>query len=126
MIGWLAQLLLPSVGERFAKPLAWAILIIIAILLFLTAKAMYDRGVIEEWTDDANEQFDRDFEDAIGQQDRGSDDRRFEHEERIKTTEELIDEALEKGCAVGEYLASDGDECVLSGTEAGLPGSGPS
>lgn len=116
MISWLAALLLPAVGERFAKPAAWALIAILAILLFLTAKSIYDRGVIDDWLDDSQDQFEEDQKRAEEDQDSESDDRREEHEERVKTTKELIDEALENGCAVGEYLASNGDNCVLSGT----------
>lgn len=112
MIGWIAALVLPYVGERFAKAVAWIIVVLGALLIFLAAKAAYDRAVVDDFLDDSREEFqDRQDRAEDKAQDR-SDDRRSEHEDRIKTTEELIDEAVEKGCAVGEYLASAGDNCV--------------
>lgn len=114
MISWLAALVLPYVGERFAKAVAWIILGIAALLLFLGIKAAYDSAVVEDWLDDSREEF-RDREERNEERaTKNSDARRAEHEERIRTTEELIDEAIENGCAVGEYLASDGSNCVRS------------
>jgi ABC-type nickel/cobalt efflux system permease component RcnA len=42
LIGWLA----PTIGEKWAKPLAYALLIISAALLLWGAKALYDRSVV--------------------------------------------------------------------------------
>lgn len=112
MISWLAALVLPYVGERFAKAVAWIIVGIAALLLFLGIKAAYDASVVDDYVRDANDDFEERVDDATDDADGESDDRRQDHEERVKTTEELIDEAISNGCAVGEYLASNGDRCV--------------
>jgi len=112
MITMIAGWLIPLVGERFAKPAAIAALAILAIGLLWGAKAIYDAGVIERAVNKANAEFFEDKDEAAGKADKASDTRRDEHEARVATTEELIDEALEKGCAVGEYLVSDGANCV--------------
>lgn len=46
MIAWLIGLLAPTVGERWAKPVAWALIAIVAIGIFFGAKALYDRSVV--------------------------------------------------------------------------------
>ena len=48
MIGWLVGLLAPRVGEKFARPLAWALIVVVAIGLFFGAKALYDQSVIDD------------------------------------------------------------------------------
>lgn len=106
--GWLA----PVVGQKFARAAAIGSLIVAAALLLWGLKACYDSSVIENATNEANAEFGEDADEAKGEADIASDERQDEHEARIRTTEELVDEALEKGCAVGEYLASNGDQCV--------------
>lgn len=112
IISTVAAWLVPVVGERFAKAAAWAGVVIAAVLLIWAAKAIYDASVIENATNEANSDFLGEKDEATGRADTASDERREVHEERIKTTKELIDEALEKGCSVGEYLASNGARCV--------------
>lgn len=43
---WLIGLLAPTVGEKFAKPLAILLLALLAIGLFFGAKAIYDHNVV--------------------------------------------------------------------------------
>lgn len=112
MIAFVAKLLLPLAGEKFARPAAWVAIALVASLLIWGGKSLYDNGVIESYVDKANAEFFAEKDEVAGKADIESDERRAEHEDRIKTTEELIDEAIEKGCAVGEYLASVGANCV--------------
>lgn len=106
--GWLA----PVVGQKFAKAAAWASIVIAAVALLALLKSCYDSSVIENATNEANAEFAEDADEAKGEADVASDERRQDHKERVATTEELVDEALEKGCAVSEYLASNGADCV--------------
>lgn len=112
MISWLATILVPYVGDKVARPLAIVGLVIAAIPLVLGAKAIYDHNVVKRHTDRANAEQLEKLNSATGDADVASDARGAEHNARVKTTEEMIDEALEKGCAVGEYLASGGTNCV--------------
>jgi hypothetical protein len=51
MIGMLIGALAPRLGERAARPVAWIIVIIGAILLLWGAKALYDASVIDKHED---------------------------------------------------------------------------
>jgi hypothetical protein len=108
LAGWLA----PVVGAKFARAAAIASIVVVAALLLWGLKSCYDRSVIENATNEANAEFAKDADEAKGEADVASGERRQDHEERVATTEELVDEALEKGCAVSEYLASNGAKCV--------------
>lgn len=112
MIGWLATLLLPRLGVRLARPAAWAIAIVAAVALLWGTKALYDGRVIQNYLTGANEDFLEQKDVVSGEADIESAGRKSEHQTRVKSTMELIDEAQENGCAIGEYLASDGAECV--------------
>lgn len=112
MIALVASWLAPMVGEKFAKPLAWAAIIITAFSALALLKTCYDNSVIENAVNEANAEFGEAKDKAIGEADTESDTRQAEHDARVKTTQELTDEALEKGCALGEYLASRGAECL--------------
>ena len=48
MIAWLVTLLAPRVGAKAARPVAFALLAIVAIGLFFGAKALYDASVIDK------------------------------------------------------------------------------
>lgn len=48
MIGFLIPFAVKMVGPRFAKPLIYAVLIVLAIGAFFAAKALYDRSIIRE------------------------------------------------------------------------------
>ena len=112
MISALAGLLIPYLGERFAKLGAWVILIMAALALLAGAKAAYDSSLIQGLIDRAQAEFWEDKDEAQGKAENESDERERDHEDRIRKTEDLIDEALENGCAVGEYIASNGTNCV--------------
>lgn len=112
MIGLVAGWLVPLVGEKASRAAAWVALIILAGGLAWAGLKLYNANVIENATNKANADFQQDKDQAEGEADLDSDGRKAEHEVRVKTTGELIDEAIEKGCAVGEYLASDGANCV--------------
>jgi hypothetical protein len=112
MIALLASWLAPIVGQKFAKAAAWAAIIIVAIPTLLLLKTCYDNSVIDNAVNEANAEFGEEKDKTIGEADVESDARKAEHDARVKTTQELTDEALEKGCALGEYLASRGAKCL--------------
>lgn len=113
MIGLIAAgLAKAGVAEKLARPLAIAGLVVAALVALAILKGCYDRSVIENATNEANAEFAQDKDEATGEADMGSADRRADHAATIRRTEELIDEALEKGCVVADYLASHGADCV--------------
>lgn len=112
MIGWLAMQLVPFVGERFAKAVAWLLIVLTVVLLIVSAKSCYDEGVVDDYTRDANADFIEQQDEAEVEAGAESEARAESHAERVETTGELVDEAIEKGCSVGEYLASDGARCL--------------
>lgn len=71
-----------------------------------------DRDAVRDAVNEANAEFAEGFSRASGRADVASQDRRAQFEARRRTTQELIDDALENGCAVGDYLASGGTVCV--------------
>lgn len=112
MIAWLALQLAPLVGQRFARGAALALLVVALLIAIGGVKSCYDSGVIEDWTRDANNDFIERQADAEDEAEAESAERTEDHQKRVKTTEELIDEAIAKNCAVGEYLASNGARCM--------------
>jgi hypothetical protein len=112
MIALVASWLVPVVGAKAARAAAWAAIVIAAVLLLWGAKALYDSSVIQGWINKNNAEQLEELNESTGEADVESGDRKQRHDEKVRTTGELVDEALEKGCAVGEYLASNGANCV--------------
>lgn len=80
-----------------------------------------DRDAVDRATTSANVEFQQDKDKAAGRADVGSAERAATHNEIVKQTEELIDEALEKGCVVADYLASNGTICLRPGDPVPRP-----
>lgn len=112
MILWVARFIAPVVGERFARIAAWIMFAVLLAGAVWVANGLYDRSVILDFTEEAREDFDKKQGQAEKEAGVQSEDRRVRHAERVRTTEELIDEAVTKGCSVGEYLATGGDRCL--------------
>jgi hypothetical protein len=108
LAGWLA----PIVGQKFAKAAAWAAIIILAIPTLLLLKSCYDNSVIENAVNEANAEFAEKKDESTGKADTEFDQTIEGRETARRTVEELRDEAIEKGCPVAEYIASNGAECV--------------
>lgn len=112
-IGWAVNLALSAgVPEKFAKPVAIVGLAIIAGLLFWGAIAAWKSDIVQDAVNEANVEFAEDKDQATGKADQDSDARQAEHKAKAERTQELIDEALENGCVVADYLHSNGAECV--------------
>lgn len=113
--------------EEILRPIAWLIVVIvtlsIAIPLLLWAKSSYDSSIIENAANKANTEFLEELDEATGRADTLSDESKAQINVEIKQTEELIDEAIEKGCAVPEYIGSNGADCVSSNA-ATIPNTG--
>jgi hypothetical protein len=128
MIAMIAGWLVPIVGKRFSRAAAIAALVIVGVPLLLGllwgAKALYDASVIENAVNEANAEFGEDKDAATGRADAASQARIERLEERLRQTEDLVDEAIANDCAVGEYLASNGARCVRD-NEGPVPGSNP-
>ena len=114
MISFLISLLLPHVGEKAAKPLAIALLVMAGIAFFFGAKAIYDASVVDDHVNEANVDILERKDQATGNANAASDERKARMKIGSETTKELIDEALENGCSVGEYLSSNGERCLQS------------
>lgn len=112
MIDLVALKLADLVGKKASRPTAIALVVLTVVVLFLLLKSCYDDGVVEDHVSGANAEQLGKKDEATGKADVASDVRQEEHELRVKTTGELVDEAIEKGCAVGEYLYSNGTNCV--------------
>ncbi len=112
---------------RRLAPLGFALALLLACALAWGAWQAFDwfndRDAVRDAANEANANFAEGKDKATGEADVASDNRRTEHNERVKRTEELIDEALEEGCVVADYLASGGTECVQP--HAGVQGSTP-
>lgn len=74
-----------------------------------------DREAVEDAVNEANADFRQGFDRATGAADVDSQARRDEFEARQRTTQELIDDAMDQGCAVADYLASNGAVCLRPG-----------
>ena len=111
-ISLLAGKLVGKVGEKWAKPAAIAILAVTAGVLLIGLKAAYDSSVVQNALTEARAEFLEDKDEATGAADAVFNEHQETLSEDVKKTEELIDEAIKNGCAVGEYLASDGANCV--------------
>lgn len=79
-----------------------------------------DRQAVKHAADKANADFGQRKDAVTGAADVASAGRRQRATTEIKRTEELIDEALEKGCVVADYLDSAGADCVRP--PAAVPG----
>lgn len=113
MIGFLAkQLMGLGVGEKLARLLVWVGLVIVAIPTLLLLKSCYDNSVIENATNKANAEFAERKDEATGEADVEFATTTEAREKTRRTVEELRDEAIDKGCPVAEYIASNGAECV--------------
>lgn len=117
MIGLIVSLLVRAglesgTAEKFAKPVMFAALALLAIPVLFGLKSCYDSSVIDNAVNEANSEFVEEKDKATGKADVASEQAKVEHEAKIKKTEELIDEAIKEGCAVAEYLASSGNNCV--------------
>lgn len=135
-LGFRLLSLVPGVPDAAARKFAgWAFAVgcVLAVLLALAAWRWViwpafdwfnDREAVEDAANEANSQFREDLDQATGDADVASQGRREQFEARQRTTEELIDEAERKGCAVADYLASDGAVC-LRGSAGGVPDAAP-
>lgn len=128
MIGFIAaQLGKTALPEELLRPIAWAIAAVaalaLAVPLLAWAKAAYDNSVIEAATNEANVEFLEELNTVTGEADLSSEERREVFERQVKTTMELIDEANERGCAVADYLSSNGHQCLpVDGSPIQSPG----
>lgn len=112
-IGWAVSLALKAgVSEKAAKPVAIGALIVIAGLALWGGISAYNSEIIQNALNEANVEFLEEKDVATGKADAASAERKTQVETEIKKTEELIDEALEKGCVVADYLHSRGAVCV--------------
>jgi hypothetical protein len=126
-IGFRLLSLLGLKGElaRRLAPLGM-ILLVLALLgaLWATWQAFdwfNDRDAVDRAATRANVEFQKDKDEAAGRADVGSAERGITHREKVKQTEELIDEALEQGCVVADYLASNGTLCLRPATVSRPP-----
>lgn len=71
-----------------------------------------DKDAVEKAATQANAEFAQDKDTSVGQADIESEQRRIENRDKLRKTEELIDEALAQNCIVADYLASNGADCV--------------
>lgn len=71
-----------------------------------------DHDAVEKAATKANAEFAQDKDTSVGQADIESEQRRIENRDRLRKTEELIDEALAQNCIVADYLATNGADCV--------------
>ena len=107
LIGFLAK----GVGEKAAPFLAWALIGATIVGSVVGLKTCYDNSVIDNSVNEANVDFQGNMEVATGEADVGIAAAEAEHDLKTKKTEELLDEAIIKGCAVAEYLDSNGELC---------------
>lgn len=108
LAGWLA----PMVGQKLAKPIAWAAVIIAAVSALALLKTCYDNSVIENAVNEANAEFGQAKDESTGEADVEFDQTIEGRETARRTVEELRDEAIARNCPVAEYIASNGAECV--------------
>lgn len=105
-----------STAPRWMAGLAFVLTLLLACGSLWGAYRVFDlfddREAVANAANEANAGFQKDKDEATGKADRASQAREGEHRTRIKRTEELIDEALEKGCVVADYLHSNGADCV--------------
>jgi len=113
--------LLGVLGRKGEAP-RWLEGLAVVIALLLAALAIWsvfnafdwfnDRDAVEKAATKANAEFAQDKDTSVGQADIESEQRRTENRDRLRKTEELIDEALAQNCIVADYLASNGADCV--------------
>ena len=112
-----------SVAPRWLTALAFIFALVAVLLALWGAWQAFDwfndRDAVEDAANEANAEFGQSKDEATGNADLASGARTVEHRTRIKQTEELIDEALQNGCVVADYLASNGADCVQP--PAGIP-----
>lgn len=101
-----------GIAEDMVKPATYAAMLVFAIPVLMGVKACYDSSVIEDATNEANLDFTEKLNKSTGEQDLLSDERREAFDKEVRQTEELIDEANEKNCAVADYLNSNGTICL--------------
>lgn len=105
-------------ARRFALP-GFIAACVLALLAFWGAWQAFDwfndRAAVERAADRANADFAEDFNTVTGEADTAAAAAAQEHAAQIRRTEELIDEALELGCTVSDYLHSSGRVCLQSG-----------
>lgn len=121
----LLGLALPAATARRLAPLGLGLAILLALGLAWGAWQAFDwfndRDAVRDAVNEANSDFAKDKDEATGAADIESGERRAAVDAQMRTTEELIDEALEKNCAVGEYLASGGAVCVSAANPVPRP-----
>lgn len=113
--------LLRLVGHKDDAP-RWLAGLAFVIALLLACGAIYgafqafdwvnDRDAVKDAANAANAEFAEDKDEAIGAADIESEQRRRANRDKLRKTEDLIDEALERNCVVSDYLASNGADCV--------------
>lgn len=105
-----------SPAPRWLAALAFVCAILAVLLACWSAWQAFDwfndRDAVEKATNAANAEFTQDKDEATGRADIDSERRRSDNREQLGRTEELIDEALDKGCVISDYLASLGADCV--------------
>lgn len=113
--------LLGVLGRKGEAP-RWMEGLAVVFALLLAALAIWSVFNVLDWFNDsdavdkaatkANAEFAQDKDTSVGQADIESEQRRIENRDKLRKTEELIDEALAKNCIVADYLASNGADCV--------------
>ena len=103
-------------APRWLEALACIIALTLAALaiwsVFNAFDWFNDHDAVEKAATKANAEFAQDKDTSVGQADIESEQRRIENRDRLRKTEELIDEALAQNCIIADYLASNGAECV--------------
>jgi len=121
MIGLVAAGLVKAFGMdegkalEMAKPFLIVGLVVAAVPAFLIAKSFYDGSVVKSYADEANVDVLERKDKATGDADDASAAALEKFKKEIKSTEELIDEAMEKGCPIAEYVDSNGTDDGGSG-----------
>lgn len=96
-MGWLIGLLAPTVGEKFARPVAYAALAFVLLAMLGIGKCTYDRAVIakhEAKQDAANAKADR-------KADAKAADQRRVDDARLTTEQQAIKEAIDEAKRIG-------------------------
>lgn len=111
--GWFASKIAGAgVSARASAALGKVATVLVAIGIVWAGWWLLKSYIIKGATNEANVEMLGEKDKAAGEADIKLEERAKVHKDRVAKTGDLVDEALEKGCAVGEYLASNGTNCV--------------